>query len=78
MLGSCHYVWSSLILVVLHPALTEELPVQNKMFTQNEQTHHGKNISTFHVCPSLYPPPLTSTIFICLPLFVFLYTHLSV
>lgn len=42
MLGSCHYVWSSLILVVLHPALTEELPVQNKMFTQNEQTHHAK------------------------------------
>lgn len=54
MLGSCHYVWSSLILVVLHPALTEELPVQNKMFTQNEQTHHAKryfNIS--HVSFSL-------------------------
>lgn len=76
MLGSRHYVRSSLILVVLHPALTEELPVQNKMFTQNEQIL--KNISTFHVCPSLYPPTLTSTIFICLRLFVCLYTHLSV
>lgn len=78
MLGSCHYVWSSLILVVLHPALTEELPVQKKCLHRMNKHITRKDISTFHVCPSLYPPTLTSTIFICLPLFVFLYTHLSV
>lgn len=37
MLGSFHNVGSSLVLVVLHPALTKELPEEIKIFLNNQQ-----------------------------------------
>lgn len=73
MLGCFHDVWSSLVLVVLHPALTKELPVEKKYFLRKSTM---KNIHCVY-----FPSPSHSAFIIfivqtkCLCLCVCTCTH---